>query len=79
MLHGLFDSSEESVAVSVGFSIRYVNPACAALFGYPDPSALVGKPVLDLGSNAREMIGEFARRRGVGSKVPTQYVSRGLR
>jgi PAS domain S-box-containing protein len=76
----VFDDAPESIAVSRGMIIAYTNPACAQLFGASSALALVGTSSLDrIATEAREMIIEFARRRGAGSSVPGAYRTRGLR
>ncbi len=76
----LFDGSPESIAIARGMTLVYANPACARLFGFGAPTELFGRSALDLvAPDAREMILEFGRRRGMGSDVPALYRTMGIR
>jgi len=44
----LFEISPAAILVHVQGLVRYVNPACVALFAATDESALLGRPILDL-------------------------------
>ncbi len=79
-VRALFDGSPDSVAMSEGMTIEYANPACATLFGYPSPAALVGlSPLVLVAPAARELIIELGRRRASGVGIPVRYATRGLR
>jgi PAS domain S-box-containing protein len=80
LLRAIFAASSEAIGVSEDGRAVLVNPALVALFGYDQPSEIVGRPVLDLiAPGGRELVGEITRRRETGEAVPHSYRTRGLR
>ena len=70
ILEGLGDA----VVVNDAERFIYLNRRAAEIFGYEDPSSLVGKPFIDFfPPEHRELIGERARRRLDGDTPPTMY------
>ncbi|HUH05862.1 MAG TPA: PAS domain S-box protein [Kofleriaceae bacterium] len=80
LLRAIFAASSDAIGVSEDGRAVMVNPALVALFGYDQPSEIVGRPVLDLiAPGGRELVGELTRRREMGEAVPGSYRTRGLR
>lgn len=70
ILEGLGDA----VVVNDAERFIYLNRRAAEIFGYEDPSSLVGEPFIDFfPPEHRELIGERARRRLEGETPPTMY------
>ena len=80
LLRALAAGSPDAIGVSRDWKLRLVNPALVELFGYESETELLGTPILELiAPEAREMIVEFMRRRGMGESVPPIYVTTGIK
>ncbi len=76
----VFENAPAAVAVFRQGKIIYANPKVLELWGYQDPSEIVGHSVLKLVSpEVRDEIAEMARRREAGQPVAWEYDSVGMR
>ena len=70
----LIEDAPVAIAIMRGEHMSYANASFARLFGYPDPAAIVGRPILDhVAPQEHAAFGERGRRRGRGEPVPQSY------
>jgi PAS domain S-box-containing protein len=68
------------ITLARGGRTLYANRAYLDLFGYTDPSAVLGQSLLNqIAPECREEIADHVRRRERGEDVPNSYESMGLR
>ena len=77
----IFENSRDGIALldKDGLNV-FVNPACAAMFGFEQIKSMLGRSVLEVFTPAfREMVRENIYRRATNQSAPTAYEARGLR
>ena len=80
----LFRALSENAPVGITLAragrTLYANRAYLQLFGYSDPSAVLGQTLLNqIAPECRQQIADHVRRRELGEVVPTSYETIGLR
>lgn len=79
-LRAVVDHSVDAIGVSKNGIHTFANNAYLKMFGYPDASELIGKPIFDLiAPDERERIARYAADRAQGRLVLNNYETRGLR
>jgi len=75
----IFENSRDGIALLKDGLNVFVNPACAAMFGFDRLDDMLGKPVLEIFAPAfRDMVHENIRRRTANEPAPTAYEARGV-
>lgn len=77
----IFENSRDGIALldRNGLNV-FVNPACAAMFGFDQIKSMLGQSVLEVFTPAfRDMVRENIHRRATNQAAPTAYEARGLR
>jgi PAS domain S-box-containing protein len=79
-LHAILEASRDGILAEKDRTIAYVNTSFAHIFGYDDPSELVGRDVTAvLASDESLRLMEFSRSRLGGESAPSAYEFRGIR
>jgi PAS domain S-box-containing protein len=79
-LAAIFEASRDGIVVEENERIVYANPSCAQLYGYDNPTELVGRHLsVILAPEDRERVLEYDRRRLRGELVPSIYEFKGKR
>ncbi len=79
-MQAIFESSPDGLAAECEGCIAYANKAFAALYGYEDPSELIGKPVVSVvAPEDRERLAGYTEQRMHGGEAPSVYRFKGLR
>ena len=74
------ESASDGIALVKGEQHVYVNTRFAEMFGYDDPSEIIGKPLsLTVHPDHLEMVSEINRMRQKGEPVPSRYEFKGIK
>jgi len=80
LFRALSESAPVGITLARGGRTLYANRAYLQLFGYADPSAVLGQSLLNqIAPECREEIADHVRRRELGEAVPNSYETVGLR
>ena len=73
----LFDAAPVPLGIGRDQNVLYVNRALCELLGYPNPDAMIGRPIVDfVAPEERAQIAARARNRASGASEPLIYASR---
>ncbi|HET6960856.1 MAG TPA: ATP-binding protein [Terriglobia bacterium] len=80
LFRALSENAPVGITLARGGRTLYANRAYLQLFGYADPSAVLGQSLLNqIAPECREKIADHVRRRERGEAVPNSYETVGLR
>ena len=80
LFRALSENAPVGITLARGGRTLYANRAYLQLFGYADPSAVLGQSLLNqIAPECREQIADHVRRRERGEAVPNSYETVGLR